>query len=205
MIDKISKKILSILSTNNNSEEEKEILLFGITRIVEDIPKTIGIILIGILLDIIKEMAVVTIVIMLYKTFVGGVHAKTNLGCFMYSALFYLAIIYSAKYLAFTGMYKLLTYILIYIFAVYCILVYAPADVPEIPKVNVKLRKTLKIKSLVMLNLIYIVSLLVIKNVNYQTIIIYSVFYISIMTTRTMYKIFKAEYGYETYIPDELI
>ena len=205
MIDKISNKILSILSTNNNTEEEKEILLFGITRIVEDIPKTIGIILIGILLNIIKEMVIVTVIIMLYKTFVGGVHAKTNLGCFIYSVVFYLAIIYSAKYLVLTGMYKTLTYILIYIFSMYCILVYAPADVPEIPKVNAKLRKTLKIKSTVMLNLIYIVSLLFIKNIAYQTIIIYSVFYISIMTTRTMYKIFKAEYGYETYIPDELM
>lgn len=205
MIDKISKKILSVLSTNNDSEERKEILLFGITRIVEDIPKTIGIILIGIVLNILKEMVVVTIVLMFYKTFVGGVHAKTNLGCFIYSAAFYLVIIYSAKYLVFVENYKILTYILIYIFAMYCILVYAPADVPEIPKVNVGLRKTLKIKSIVMLNLIYIVSLLFIKNISYQTIIIYSVFYISIMTTRTMYKIFKAEYGYETYVPDEIL
>lgn len=204
MINKISKKILDALS-KDKTEEEKEILLFGITRIVEDIPKTIGIIIIGVLLNILKEIAIATIVIMLYKTFVGGVHAKTNLGCFIYSTLFYLAIVYTSKYLNFTGEYKILIYSLIYIFAIYCILVYVPADVKQIPKVNLKLRKTLKIKSFVMLNIIYIVTYLVIKDHIISNLIIYSVFYISLMTTRTMYKIFKSEYGFETYIPDELI
>lgn len=205
MIEKISNKILELISNKNQTEEEKEILLFGITRIVEDIPKTIGIVIIGLILGIIKEMAIVTLIIMLYKTFTGGVHAKTNWGCFAYSLIFYLAIIYSAKYLAFAGIVKYSIYAIIYIFSMYTIFVYVPADVPEIPKVNLQLRKQLKIKSIVMLNLIYLVSLVILKDVLIQNLVIYSVFYISIMTTRTIYKIFKAEYGFETYIPDELI
>lgn len=205
MIEKISNKILELISNKNQTEEEKEILLFGITRIVEDIPKTIGIVIIGLILGIIKEMAIVTLIIMLYKTFTGGVHAKTNWGCFAYSLIFYLAIIYSAKYLVFAGIVKYSIYAIIYIFSMYTIFVYVPADVPEIPKVNLKLRKQLKIKSIVMLNLIYLVSLVILKDVLIQNLVIYSVFYISIMTTRTIYKIFKAEYGFETYIPDELI
>jgi len=47
--------------------------------------------------------------------------------------------------------------------------------------------------------------LLTIKNVLIQNLVIYSIFFISLMTTRTIYKLFKAEYGYETYVPDELI
>lgn len=205
MIEKVSNKILNILSGDKQTEEEREILLFGITRIVEDIPKALGIIIIGLLLGILKEMAIVTLIIILYKTFTGGVHAKTNLGCFAYSLIFYIVIIYSAKYLVFSNIAKYGVYAIIYIFSIYTILVYVPADVPEIPKVNMKLRKQLKIKALLMLNLIYMVSLIIIKDVLVQNLVIYSVLYIGIMTTRTIYNLFKAEYGYETYIPDELI
>lgn len=205
MIDKISKKILDLISTSEKTDEEKEILLFGITRIVEDIPKTIGIILIGVILGIIKEIAVVTLIILLYKTLTGGVHAKTNWGCFIYSVVFYLAIIYTSKWLVLVGVSKYSVYVIIYIFSLYTIFVYVPADVPEIPKVNLQLRKTLKIKSIVMLNLIYLVTLFLIKDIIVQNLIIYSIFYIGIMTTRTIYNLFKAEYGFETYVPDELI
>lgn len=205
MINKISKRILAMISNENQTEYDKEILLFGITRIVEDIPKTIGIILIGFLLGIIEEIIVVTVILMVYKTFLGGVHAKTNMGCFLYSVLFYLITIYSSKYILFTNSNQIGIYFLIYIFAVYAIIVYAPADVPEIPKINEKLRKSSKIKSLISLNLIYLVSFIIINNVNLRVLIIYTVFFTSVMTTRTMYKLFKNEYGYESYIPDELI
>ena len=205
MIDKISRKILLLLSNKEQSEEQKEILLFGITRIVEDIPKTIGTIIICLTLGIIQEMLIVTAILVLYKTFTGGVHAKTNLGCFIYSVVFYLAIIYSAKFLVFTGINKIGAYLLIYIFSFYSIFVYVPADVPEIPKVNVTLRKQLKIKSLVMLNVLYIITLVFIQDIQIQNLIIYSIFFIDLMTTRLMYYIFRSEYGYETYIPDELI
>lgn len=205
MIDKISRKILLLLSSDNQSEQEKEIMLFGITRIVEDIPKAIGIILIGLILKIIKEITVVTIIMMIYKTFAGGAHAKTNLGCFIYSVVFYLSIIYSSKYLLFYGINKVGIYILMYIFSIYAILVYVPADVPEIPKVNKNIRRSLKIKSLVILNIVYIITFIFVKDIITQNLIIYSTFFISLMTTRTIYNIFKSEYGYETYIPDELL
>ena len=205
MIHKISNKILELISSDTKTEDEKEILLFGITRIVEDIPKTIGIIIIGIVLGIVKEIAIVTLVIMLYKTLTGGVHAKTNWGCFIYSVVFYLVIIYTSKFLIFTSISKYGVYAIIYFFSLYTIYVYVPADVPEIPKVNINLRNSLKVKAIIMLNAIYILTFLVIKDVIVQNLIIYSILYIGIMTTRSIYKLFKANYGFETYIPDELI
>jgi len=205
VIEKVSEKILSMLITKEYTQEQKEVLLFGITRIVEDIPKIIGIVIIGMCLDIIKEIGLVTIILALYKTFTGGVHAKTNFGCFIYSALFYLIIIYTAQYIVLTNENQLGLYALIYFFSLYTIFVYVPADVPEVPKVNLNLRKSLKRKALVMLNIIYVVALFVIKDTITQNLIIFSIFYISLMTTRTIYKCFRAEYGFETYVPDELI
>ena len=205
MIGKISNKILTFVANENQTSEQKEILLFGITRIIEDIPKSLGIIIIGVLLGILKEIAIITIIIAVYKTFTGGVHAKTNWGCFIYSLLFYLVITYSAQYIVLTGIAKYSIYAIIYIFSIYTICVYVPADVPEIPKVNKQLRQQLKIKSVVMLNLIYLVGIIIIKDVIIQNLIIYSVFFIGLMTTRTIYNLFKAEYGFETYVPDELM
>ena len=202
MIDKISNKILNFISTENIDNDKKEVLLFGITRIVEDIPKTIGIILIGIILGILKEIAIVTIVLATYKTFVGGVHAKTNLGCFIYSVIFYLAIIYSARYINLSGINQHGIYLLIYIFSVYTIVVYVPADVIEIPKINLNLRRSLKIKAFIVLNIIYVIALVFISNNIIKNLLIYYVFYIGVMTTRTIYKLFKTQYGFEAYIPE---
>ena len=137
MTEKLTNIIVDkFLLKDENDPERREILCFGITRILEDIPKTIGIFLTGLILGIVKEMLVVSAILIGYKTFVGGLHVKTNFACFIYSLLFYLVIIYTAQFIVFESI--LYLYICLFIFAVYCILVYAPADVPEIPKVNEK-------------------------------------------------------------------
>ena len=204
MIEKISNLIVSKITDKENiSQEKKEIILFGVTRIVEDIPKTIGIIIVGLILGIIQEMIIVTLIILIYKSFVGGVHCKNNLSCFICSLMFYLATIYSSRYITFTNITYL--YICMFIFALYTIFTYVPADVPEVPKVDIKIRKTLKINALISLLIIHIITICFIKNMRLTNLIISSVFYTNLMATRTMYKLFKNEYGYETYIPEQVI
>jgi len=205
LINKISNKILKFLVNENSTQEEKEILLFGITRIIEDVPKYIGIFILSCLFGFLKEVAIVTLIMVVYKTFTGGVHAKTNWGCFIYTVLFYAAIIYTSHIIMLSGINKIGVYTLIYIFCTYTIFVYVPADVPELPKVNKNLRRNLKIKSIISLNIIYIIITFGVKDVLIQNLIIYSTFYISLMTTRSIYKMFGETYGFETYVPDELI
>ncbi len=205
MVEKISNSILNILSDKDDSEEQKEILLFGITRIVEDIPKYIGMIIICLLLGVIKEFAIVMGVTIIYKTFTGGVHLHTNIGCFIGSLLSVLCCIYLPILLIeFTNL-IIPFYVFVYIFSIYVILVYVPADVPEIPIINKGRRKRDKIMSFIILNLLYILCLFVIKNPVYVGIVLVTILNIDIMTTRTIYKLFKNEYGYETYVPDELL
>lgn len=205
MIEKISNKILSILSDENDSEEQKEIMLFGITRIVEDIPKYVAIIIICLLLGVIKEFALVMIVTAMYKTFTGGVHLHTNISCFIGSLVSIIACIYLPNILVkFEGI-IIPFYIFVYIFSLYVIWVYVPADVPEIPVINKQRRRRDKVMSLIVLNVLFILVFLVFKNELYKAIVLTTIFSIDIMTTRTMYKVFKNEYGYETYVPDELL
>lgn len=202
MTEKLTNIIVDKFLLKDEQTDNREVIAFGVKCMLEEIPKTVGIFLVGYLLGIVKEMLIVTIILMTYKLFVGGVHAKTNFTCFIYSLLFYLVIIYTAQFIVFESI--LYLYICLFIFAIYCILVYAPADVPEIPKVNEKLRRNLKIKSIISLVILYIVAL-VSKDMYFANLIIYSIFFTNVMTTRTMYKIFKNEYGYETYVPDELL
>jgi len=205
MIDKISKKILDLLSDENDNEEQKEIMLFGITRIVEDIPKYIGIIIICLALGVIKEFCLVMIVTALYKTFTGGVHLHTNIGCFIGSLISMLLSIYLPNVLIKLENIIIPLYVYIYIFSIYIICVYVPADVPEIPVVNKQRRRRDKIMSFIILNFLFIASYLFVKDAIYVGIIMLTILNIDIMTTRTVYKIFKNKYGYETYIPDELL
>ena len=99
MIEKISTKILNILSNENDDETQREILLFGITRIVEDVPKYIAIIIICAALGVLKEFALFMLVTIMYKTFTGGVHLHTNIGCFVVTIISTLMCIYLPKFM----------------------------------------------------------------------------------------------------------
>ena len=89
MVDKISNYILdNILYRNEKIEgDQREVMLFGVTRIVEDIPKYIIIFLIALSLDILTQLLVVLAITIAYKTFVGGAHARTNLVCLISSIM----------------------------------------------------------------------------------------------------------------------
>lgn len=205
MIEKISTKILNILSNENDDETQREILLFGITRIVEDVPKYIAIIIICAALGVLKEFALFMLVTIMYKTFTGGVHLHTNIGCFVVTIISTLMCIYLPKFMV--EFQSMLTpfYIFVYIFSLYIIWIYVPADVPEIPVINEKRRKRDKILSLVMLNVLFLVSFIFLDSAVSICIVMMTILEIDLMTTRTFYRLFKNEYGYETYIPDELL
>lgn len=205
MIEKISEKILNILVDENETNNQKEILLFGITRIVEDIPKYLAMLVICILLGKLKAFCIVMLVTMAYKTFTGGVHLHTNIGCFIGSMVSILSCIYIPEYIARFNKVTIPIMAFIYIFSIYIILTYVPADVPEIPIINKDRRKRDKIMSFIILNILFLITILFVKNLIYKYIIIITILNIDVMTTRTIYKLFKNKYGYENYVPDEML
>lgn len=205
MIEKISEKILNILVDENETNNQKEILLFGITRIVEDIPKYLAMLVICILLGKLKAFCIVMLVTMAYKTFTGGVHLHTNIGCFVGSMVSILSCIYIPEYVARFNKVTIPIMAFIYIFSIYIILTYVPADVPEIPIINKGRRKRDKIMSFIILNILFLITILFVKNLIYKYIIVITILNIDVMTTRTIYKLFKNKYGYENYVPDEML
>jgi accessory gene regulator B len=73
-------------------------------------------------------------------------------------------------------------------------ILYAPADTEERPLVSKKLRRDLKIKSLVVLIIFYI-TILFVKNNVYANLITFSVLEASLLLTPIVYKLFGRKYA----------
>lgn len=200
MINKMSNYILdNILYKDEKIDgDQREIMLFGITRIVEDIPKYIGILIISILLNILSEVGIVLAITLLYKTFIGGAHAGDNITCFLVSTVFFIFPVMIAKYIPISQVILNLVFILVFVQSIYTLIMIAPADTQEVPIINKQKRKTLKILGFVSLISIYIFMIFVLKNNEVVTIILLSMAGINIFATKIVYKIFKCKYSYES-------
>ncbi len=199
MVDKISNYILDNLLYKDEKVEgdEREIMLFGVTRIVEDIPKYTLIILISCYLGVIKRVGIVFLITLLYKVFVGGAHARTNLGCFVVSTLYFLIPAFLPKYLNIGNKVIYILYSIVFIFSLYVIINIVPADTEEIPILNKNKRKLMKCLAFISLIGIYILVLIINNNVLYK-ITLTTVFLIDLVAIKPVYKMFRCKYSYES-------
>lgn len=199
MVDKISNYILdNVLYRNEKIDgDEREVMLFGVTRIVEDIPKYVIIFLIALSLDILTQLLVVLAITIVYKTFVGGAHARTNLVCLISSIIFFISPAVLAKYIDLSKNIMIVASALVFVFSTYVIIRHAPADTEEVPILNKKRRKLFKVLAFISLILVY-VSMLLIKNKITSTIILITLTYINFIATSPMYRLYKCKHSYES-------
>lgn len=200
MVEKMSVYILdNILYKNEKIEgEERDVMLFGVTRIVEDIPKYLIILLLSIFLDILGYVGIVLGITILYKTFIGGAHARTNYGCLIFSTIYFLSPVYFSKYVNISNIWLYFSMFAIFLFSVYVIIRKAPADTEEVPIINKKKRNTLKIMSTISLLVIYVLLMFAIKEQNVKEMILFTIFLINVGATKPMYKLLRCKYSYES-------
>lgn len=173
--------------------DQREIMMFGITRILEDTPKYVLIFLMSLFFGILKEVGVVLLVTLVYKTFLGGAHARTNIICFIFSSIFFITPAFISKYIEINNAVFYISLVLINIFSLYVIIRYAPSDTEEVPILNKDKRKTMKILAIISQVIIDISLVLFIKNSNIGEIILISNLYSNIMATSVAYKVFKCK------------
>lgn len=200
MVEKMSVYILDrILYKNEKIEGDKrDMMLFGVERIVEDVPKYIIILLISILLDIVPLVGIVLGITILYKTFIGGAHARTNFTCLIYSTIYFVSPVFVSKFINLTNTSLYLSMIFILVFSIYVIFKIAPADTEEVPIINKKKRNTLKVFAFISLIVIYGILIFAINNMQIKTIILFTLFLINIGATKPVYKLLKCKYSYES-------
>lgn len=200
MTDKISEYILKALYKNEKlDEDDQEVILFNIKRLIGEISKIIIIIIISLILNVFKEFLIVFCINILYKTFVGGAHAKSNLQCLIYSTLFYILPALLSKYIELPRNIIYIGLVLVFIQSIYVILKIAPADTENVPILIKKTRIKMKIFAFISLILIYSAVMFVFfYNNEILKIIITTMFFINLITYKIVYRFFKCRYSYES-------
>ena len=193
MVEKMSSYIVDnmLFKGETIDSDKREVMMFGITRILEDVPKYVLIFLIALFLDVLKEAGIVLLITFAYKTFIGGAHANSNISCFIFSTMFFISPSIIARFVDISSTYFIIALILVNIFSLYVIKRYAPADTEEVPILNKKKRETMKIFAIVSQILIDVSLFTIIKDNNIREVILITLFYSNFMTTKIAYKFLK--------------
>ena len=197
MIDKNCEIITNKISKENPDFDEArlEVINYGLQLIIGEIPKMFLAIALAFILGVGKYTLITLACLIPYRGFSGGFHLKTHIGCFICTTAMYCIPGVLAKYLPIIENYKYISVILLFIFAIIMISIYAPADTINLPILTKKERKTKKILSYITM-IISLSVALVINNTLISSILIYTILLQTIAITKPAYKISKCEYGY---------
>ena len=200
MIDKICKFLTNKMREEmpDIDDERAEIINYGLKNIIGEIPKIFIMLGIAYALGVLKLALETFLIILPYRTFSGGFHLKTHIGCIVCTSLMYIGPAYLAQYIEITGIVKIASIIMIWIFGIIMLTLYAPADTENVPILRKSERKQKQILSYITLTIALIVAG-IIKNENISNIIIIGYFIQTCTITRLAYKITKNKYGHEVY------
>lgn len=203
MIDKICNFILARIKKEmpEVDEDRLEIINYGLQMIIGELPKLFGTLVIAYLLGVLELTILAYIMLLPYKYFVGGVHAKSHLACMITTPLIYCGNALISKNLPIIqSEYKYIAIFLVWIFSIIVISIYAPADTENVPILRKKERRFKKIMSYITMTLSLIVAIILKdKYVIVSNILIIGCLIDSIFITRPMYKLYHNKYGYEVY------
>ena len=200
MVDKITEFLTNKIRKEmpEIDDERAEVINYGLQILVGEVPKTFIMLAIAYLLGVFKLTLITFLILMPYRTFSGGFHLKTHIGCIVTTCLFYCGTALLAKYIAFNEISKYIITIALGIFGIIMIKLYAPADTENVPILSKKVRKQKQVLSY----LTFIVGLavaLIIKNNIVSNIIIFGYLMQTCMITKLAYRLTNNKYGYEVY------
>ena len=195
--DYITKKIKE---KNPDMDEEKTLVVdFGIKLIFGELPKILLLFIIGFLLGIGWYTLIAFLLLCPYRSFTGGFHLKTHLGCMICTILLYCGPVILAKYTNITPDYvKYIVIAIIGIISSILINIYAPADTENMPIISKSERKRKKINAFISLGILLTIIIFVPDKV-VSNMLLYGVFLQTLTITRIAYKITNNKYGHEEY------
>lgn len=186
-------------------DEKAEVINYGLQLVFGEIPKTFIIITIAYLCGVLKLTILALLFIIPYKTFSGGVHLKTHIGCIIATSLFYIGNAVISKNIVLTPVYaKYILALAIWMFSLIMIKLYAPADTEAVPILRKKDRRLKRNLSYITMTLTIIAGVLI-KNTVISNLLIFGTFIQTISITKLIYKLTKSKYGYAEYIKNQQI
>ncbi len=202
MIEKLCYKLTKDIQNKmpDVDDERAEIINYGLQLIIGEIPKMFVIIVIAYICRVLKLTILALLFIMPYKSFSGGVHLKTHIGCIIATSFFYIGNALLSKYIIIEPIYiKYILIALIWIFSITMIKLYAPADTEAVPILRKKDRRLKKILSYLTMTLTLLIAIFT-TNSTIANLLIFGTALQTISITRFMYKLTNNKYGYEEYI-----
>ena len=178
--------------------ERAEVINYGLQNILGEIPKIFIMLGVAYLLGIFPLALFTFIVLVPYKGFVGGVHLHTHLGCILFTTMFFCGIPYLAQHIFLSEIAKYIVILLIWIFGIVMIKLYAPADTESVPILRKKDRKKKQILSYITFTL-GLICAFIIKDNTISNILILGNLIQTITITKVVYRLTNSKYGYEVY------
>jgi len=192
LTNKIRKEIPEI------DDEKAEVINYGLQNIIGEIPKTFLVLIISYFLGIWKETLLTFVLLIPYKNTSGGFHLKTHLGCIVGTTTFYCGIAILSKILILTTTIKYILISIVWIFGMFMIKLYAPADTENVPILTKKDRNKQRILSYITFSIGLLIAAIVSNNI-ISNIIIFGYFVQTLMITKIAYRLTNKYYGYEVY------
>lgn len=189
----LTKKLL--ITHGNYTEEEIEIILYGLEAIYLTFTKLIIIFSMAYLLGIFKEMFYLLISYNIIRSQAFGIHASKSLYCLISSIIFFIGGGFLCKYCVL----PLWMMVVIAVSCDICLLLYAPADTYKRPLINVKKRKKFKLCSFI-LGIIYTCLIISIPDYSIINYLLFGKVEAVLMILPFTYKTFKLPYNnYKAY------
>ena len=187
---------IDILRKNGNySEEEIEIILYGLEGVYLTFTKMIVIFSLAYMLNLWKEVILLLITFNIIRSQAFGLHASKSIYCLILSILMFIGGAIICKYVTFPGWFLICSAVICNI----CLLLYAPADTHKRPIVNSKKRKKFKYISF-SLGFIYTFLIFLFRNSYIVNYLLFGMIEAVLMILPISYSIFKMPYNnYKTY------
>lgn len=200
MIDKITESLTNKIKKEmpDIDDERSEIINYGLQLIIGEIPKLFIMLGIAYLLGVFKLSIMMVLILLPYRLASGGFHLKTHIGCIISTSAFYSGIPLLAKSIILNIYVKYLLLLIIFVFGIFMISLYAPADTENVPIISTKERRKKKIQSYIFFT-IGLAATLFINNNIISNIIIFGYFAQTCAITRFAYKLTNNKFGYELY------
>lgn len=192
LTNKIQKKMPEI------DDERTQVINYGLQILIGEIPKIFIVLLISLILGIFKLTLITFILIMPYRSTSGGFHLHTHIGCIVATTLTYCGTAFVSQYIVLNDIVKYILILLIWIFSMAMIKLYAPADTEEVPILETKVRRKKQLASYIIATISLIAAIFIRDNV-ISNILIIGTLLQTLYITKVMYKLTNNKYGYEVY------
>lgn len=192
LINKMRKEMPEI------DDERAEVINYGLQNIIGEIPKIFLLFIIAAVLGVFKEVLFTFIVLIPYRGASGGFHLKTHLGCILGTSIFYCGIAFLSQNIILEEMTKYILIGSIWIFGMFMIKLYAPADTENVPILSKKDRKKKQTIAYITYSIGLIAALLIQDNV-ISNILLFGNFLQTLTITKLAYRLTNNKYGYEVY------